>query len=162
MKTLHWKKGLFSCTYKIYSGNEQIGSLCNRSFSKNSEAEMNGKKYTFRTKGFFKQSTEVYTESGELVGEIQYNSWMTKAQISLNSKYYYWKYNTMWNTKWIMEGEDQTQIKSCTNSFSGDIDTNTDNELAILSGLYVTNYYMQMTVAVMVAVFIPIFTSTMQ
>ncbi|WP_282016584.1 hypothetical protein [Marinifilum flexuosum] len=161
MKTLNWKKGLFSSTYKIYSGSKQIGSISNRSFSQTSEAEMNGKKYTFQTKGFFKQSTEVYNELGKLVGEIQYNSWMTKAQISLDSKYYYWKYNNMWNTKWAMLSDDNTQINACTNSFSGDIETNTDDELAILSGLFVTNYYMQMTISVLVIVFIPIFLSAM-
>ena len=159
MKTLTWKKGLFSCTYTIFSGNTQIGSLCNKSFSQTSEAEMNGKKYTFRTKGIFKQSTQVFDEFDNLLGDIQYNSWMTKAQININSKYYYWKYNTAWNTKWTMQGEDKTQINACINSFSGSIETNTDDELAILSGLYVTNYYMHLTIAVMVAVFIPIWTS---
>lgn len=161
MKTLNWKKGLFSSTYQIYSGSKQIGSLSNRSFSQTSEAEMNGKKYTFRTKGFFKQKTEVYNEFGKLIGDIQYNSWMTKAQISLDSKYYYWKYNNMWNTKWAMQGDDNTQINACTNSFSGDIEANTDDELAILSGLFVTNYYMQMSFSVMIIVFIPIFMSMM-
>ena len=159
MKTITWKKGLFSGTYKIFSGNTQIGTLSKRSFSQTSEAEMNGKNYTFRTKGFFKQSTEVYDEFDKLIGEIKYNSWKTKAQINLNTKYYYWKYNTDWNTKWTIQGDDKTQINACTNSFGGSIKTNTDNELAILTGLYVNNYYTQMTVGVLVAVFVPIFTA---
>lgn len=161
MKTLTWEKGLFSCTYKIFSGNTQIGALCNRSFSQTSEAEMNGKKYTFRTKGFFKQSTQVFDEFDNFLGDIKYNSWMTKAQINIKSKYYYWKYNTAWNTKWTMLGDDKTQINAYINSFSGSIETNTEDELAILTGLYVTNYNMQMTIAVMVAIFIPIFTSAL-
>lgn len=160
MKILTWKKKLFSSTYNIYYKNVQIGMLKNYSFSNSSIAEMNGFKYTFRTKGILNQSTKIYNEAEHLVGEISYNSFMTKAKINLNTDYYFWKYNTFWNTKWIMQSKKHdTQISACTNSFCGSIETNTDDELAILSGIFVTNYYLQMTIAIMIAVFIPILTS---
>ena len=38
----------------------------------------------------------------------------------------------------------------------GEIDSNVNDELMVLCGLFVTNYYWQMIIATLIAVFIPI------
>jgi len=50
----------------------------------------------------------------------------------------------------------ETQISYNSTSCTGQIQSNTDNELLILSGLFVANYYLQMTLVVLLIVFIPI------
>jgi hypothetical protein len=41
----------------------------------------------------------------------------------------------------------------------GTIESVEQDEMLLLSGLFITNYYWQITVAVMIAIFIPIFAS---
>jgi len=153
----HWKKGIFSDTYRVYSHNQQTGELRNRTFSQSADGEINGKRYTFRTKGFFKQHTEIIDHSDHsVVGEITYNSWMTKAFVILNGRKYTWKYQNIWNTRWSIFGNGNVDITYKGTSTGGQIEAATDDDLLLLTGLYVTNYYWQATLLVLVAVFVPI------
>ena len=160
MKELRWKKGLLSGNYSIYEGNRQIGELKDNVFSKKANGQINGKSFTFRTSGFFQQRTRIYDDSNnQMLGEISYNNWMTKATLSTYDKVTNWKYNNVWNTKWSLSGQDGTQVHYAGSSNKGRIESNTDDDLLLLSGLYVTNYYWQMTLVVLVAVFVPLWSS---
>jgi len=157
--SFNWKKGIFSDTYRVYSSNQQIGELKNKTFSQSSIGEINGKSYTFKTKGFFKQHTEIVDNSdNSVIGEIAYNNWMTKAFLSINERKHTWKYENVWNTKWSIFESDKAVINYKGSSSSGQILSDIDNDLLLLTGLYVTNYYWQMTV-IIVAVMIPIIAS---
>lgn len=74
---LTWRKNYFSNLYSIYSNGQQIGKLKDKTFSQIANGELNGKEYTFKTKGFFKQHTEIIDNSeNKVIGEIIYNNWM--------------------------------------------------------------------------------------
>lgn len=157
---LTWKKGFFSNTYTLYKNGERIGDLREKPFSQTAVAEFNGEGYLFRTKGFFKQLTEIMDSStNQVIGEISYNNWKSKATISGRNKTVYWSYTNFWSSKWSLKDEDGTEINYAGSSTKGQIESNTDDALLILSGLYVTNYYWQISAAVMVAVFVPIWAS---
>jgi len=158
--SFNWKRGFFSDTYKIYSNNQQIGTLRNRTLSQNAVGNINERSYTFKTKGFFKQHTKVYDNSdNSLVGEIAYGNWMTKAYLSLNEKEFLWKYKNAWNTRWTIYESDKAVI-NYKGSYSGHAESDRNDDLLLLTGLYVTKYYWQMTLVVLVAVLIPIFASS--
>ena len=158
---MYWKKGIFSDTYRIFSNNQQIGELKNKAFSQSSVAELNGKSYTFKTKGFFRQHTIIIDNSDDSVsGEIAYNSWMTKAFLSINGRKYTWKYENVWNTKWSIYEAEKAVINYQGSSTGGKIFSEINNDFLLLTGLYVTNFYWQISVAVLVAVFIPILSSS--
>ena len=160
---IRWKKELFSNLYSIYSNGQQIGKLKDKTFFQTANGELNGKKYTFKTKGFFKQHTEIIDNlENKVIGEITYNNWMTKATISVANKTINWKYDNLWNTKWSIFNSEGIKIQYSGSSTSGQIDSNIDDALLLLSGLYVTNYYWQMTVVVLVAVFVPIWTTVLR
>ncbi|MGQ1910140.1 hypothetical protein ACT3CE_10155 [Marinifilum sp. RC60d5] len=156
MKTLIWKKSIFTNTYKIYSESKEIGQLTKHKFSAWSEAEMNGKKFKYYSKGFFKRSSEIYDESDVKIGDIKFTAWKRKAEIHLNSNYQYWRYNTLFNTKWVMQNDKQIQINSSANTFSGSIETNAEDEISILTGLFVTNHYRENIIPVGLAVLAPL------
>jgi hypothetical protein len=142
---------------------QQIGKIKDKTFSQTANGELNGKEYTFKTKGFFKQHTEIIDRSeNKVVGEITYNNWMTKATILVNTKKINWKYDNLWNSKWSIYNSEGVNIKYSGSSTSGQIDSNTDDSLLILCGLFVTNYYWQMSVAVLVAVLVPIWTTALR
>ena len=160
---LTWKKGFFSNNYTLYQNGEMIGDLREKSFSQTAVAELNGKGYLFRTKGFLKQHTEIIDSSTkQVIGDISYNNWKNKATISGRNKTVSWNYTNFWNTKWSLADKDGTKINYAGSSTKGQIESNTDDALLILSGLYVTNYYWQMSVAIMVAVFVPIWASVLK
>lgn len=160
---LYWKKKFFSNIYNIFSNEQQVGKLRDKAFSVTSNGDLFGKEFTFKTKGIFKQHTEIIDNSeNKVIGNISYNSWMTKATISINQKNTYWKYDNVWNTKWRIFNTEGIEIKYEGSYSRGQIETNTEDPLLILTGLYVTNYYWQITTAVMVAVFTPILSSAVR
>ena len=157
---LTWKKGFFSNNCILYKNGELIGNLREKSFSNTAVAELNGKGFLFRTKGFFKQHTDIIDSStNQVLGEISYNNWKSKATISGRNKTVNWSYNNFWNTKWSLSDQNGIEIKYAGSSTKGSIQSNTDDALLILSGLYVTNYYWQISAAVVVAICIPILAS---
>ena len=155
----NWRKGIFSESYQIFNNETQVGSLSNKCFSQTAYGELNEEKYTFKTCGVFKQHTQIIENYNKIVGEITYNNWMNKATININGQQFDLKYDNIWNTKWSISSLNETQISYNSSTCIGQIQSNTDNQLLILSGLFVANYYLQMTLAVLLIVFIPILTS---
>ena len=157
---LKWKKGIFSNTYNIYFQDQIIGKLKNNSLSQITRGELNGKKYNFITKGFLNKQTEIHdTVNNKVIGTITYNGWMTKATLSILDNKINWKYDNIWNTKWSIFDSDGIEIKYSGSSLKGQINSNTDDDLLLLSGLFVINYYWQITIIIIIIASIPIWTS---
>lgn len=153
-----WKKKAWSNIYIIYSDGQQIGMLREKTFSNTVYGEFNGKTYSFKTKGFFKQHTEITGCSENMkIGEITFNNWKTKAVISVDNQTVNWKYDNFWNTKWSMHRSDGNTIQYSGSSSGGQIESEIDDAALLLSGLFVTNYFWQISVVVIVAVIIPLF-----
>ena len=160
MKTcLTWKKGLFSSLYQVYSNGALIGNIEDIAFSKSVRGSFNGKDYIFKSQGFLKQNVEIIDSTeNKVIGTIEYNNWMTKAEMSINSKKINWKYDNFQSTQWSLfdsEGKILTFIGSIT---SGLIycETEDPDGLLVLSGLFVTHYYWQITLVVLLLLFIPL------
>ena len=157
---LNWKKKLITNDYTIYQNGQQAGKLIETSFSKSAKAELNDHQYSFITTGFFKHKTEIRDErKHKIVGEITYNTWMNKATITINGKDSHWKYNNFWNTQWSIQNYQGIEINYCGSSTSGNIQTNTEDALLIISGLFITNQSWQTSIIVLFIIFIPIFLS---
>lgn len=162
MKTvLNWKKGAFSSTCRISSGEETIGELANYTFKQTAEGVIRNKRYFFKTKGLFKQETQITdAESDRVIGNISYASMMSKATIQLKDRTIFWKYDTGWQTRWSLYNDRGPLMKFASRNFSkGSIEFEEEDDLLVLTGLFVTNYYQQAMIAIMVAVFIPIWVS---
>ena len=159
MKTnLSWKRGTFSTTYKIYSDEQAIGELQNFTFKQISHGSIHQKKYSFKTKGLFKQETQILDgESERPIGNITYGSMMTKATIQLSGRTINWKYDNGWQTRWSLFDDQGIHMKFVGRSTKGTIECEELDDLLVLTGLFVTNYYQQAMIAVFVAVFIPIY-----
>jgi hypothetical protein len=157
---LNWKKGLFKETYEIYSNGELVGNLKENIWKQIAYGELHGKKFIFKTQGFLKHETQIIDPSSNSnIGKITYNSWMTKATIEYTNKVANWKYDNAWNTKWSISNSEGVQIRYQGSSSKGTIEHQTQDDLLTLSGLFVTNYYWQISIALMVVVFIPVFST---
>lgn len=163
MKTLlHWKQGTFSSTYEIYESENLIGKLKNSTFSQTSNGMIYQKGYLFKTKGFFKQETQIIdAESEQLIATISYNTWMSRAKIQLKDQLIQWKYDNVWQTRWSLFNENGILMKFAGGMSKGTIECEHLDELLVLTGLFVTNYYRQIgIIVIMVAVLIPIWASS--
>ena len=154
---LTWTKGIFSSLCQVYSNDILNGKLVDKPFSRTTKGIINGKEYHFRNSGFLKQTTEIVDSSNnKVVGGIEYNSWRSKATVSLNGRKYRWKYDNVWNTQWSLSDANGVSVKYNSSTTKGYIDTNTDDNLLIISGLFVKNYYLQAAfIVILVAVIIP-------
>ena len=163
MKTiLRWEKGTFSSTCRIYSGEEILGELTDHTFKQISDGFIGNQPYRFKTKGFFGQETQILEgKNDRVIGNISYKSWKTKATIQIQDKVFYWKYDNGWQTKWSVFDDSHVYMKFAGKLSKGTIEFEEDNDLLVLTGLFVTNYYQQAMVAILVAVFIPIWFSVL-
>ena len=158
--SLTWTKGVFNNLHKIYSDGNLIGEIKEKALSQSAKGSIRGREYLFRTHGYFNQKTEIIDRTdNQVVGEIQFNSWKSKATIALNGKIINWKYDNLWNTQWSLSDSDGTVMKFNSSITKGQIDAGQDDELLVLTGLFVKNYYMQTAFFVFfIAVIIPVLT----
>jgi hypothetical protein len=150
--TLTWKKRIFKNVYEIYSEDSLVGNLKENVWSQSADAELNGEEYHFRTKGFFilKKNTD------NMIGKITYNSGMTKAKIEYPGGVYSWSYDNFWSTKWSLQNSEGPVIWYHRSSSEGIIKTEGLNNLLLLTGLYIHNYFLQATLVLMMVIFLPL------
>lgn len=153
---INWKKGIFKNTFEIYSSDTLIGTLKENSWKQTATGELNGTKISFRTKGFFTPETEISdTERNIPIGKITYNTWKTKATIEYNNKSAEWKYDNFMNTKWSLSNSNGVMLRYSGSFSKGEIEVLTHDEILLLSGLFITNYFWQISSMVILAVLLP-------
>lgn len=121
---------------------------------------MSGKKFNFVTKGFFTQETQIFDgDTAAHLATITYGSWHTKATVLTPGGIYTWHYDNAWNTKWSISDPEGVKIRYSGSITKGTIESEEADDFLLLSGLFITNYYWQITLAVMIVIFIPIIAS---
>ncbi len=152
---LNWKQKPLSHTSEIYHGNKVVGSIKENSMNQHANGLINGKKFIFRTSGFIKSNTLIVDgETDKIVGNITYNSWMTKARIKTPEGIAHWKYDNSFNTKWSLKDDNDLNITYSRSN--GIIKTDHQNDLLLLTGLYISQYYRRITFLMLFVVFVPI------
>lgn len=141
-----WKKGFFSNTCRLYCNEQPIGKFTDRLLSKSADAEINGERYKFKTKGVLKPETVILNiNKGTAVGKITYNFWMTKAKLSIGEETIYWEYDNIWSTKWSVHNPDGMEASYKGSPKKGKAASANNGHLTVLSGLFVAAYYKKMT-----------------
>jgi len=150
--TYTWKKGLFSNTYFIYSKDKQIGFI-KRSYFLKTTAEIRGNLYSFKHVDFFNRQYDIYDESQKrIIGKIKYNKWFNKARVSSDRNTVYWKYDNICRNKWKIHDARGLKIKYKSSFYKGKITSNTDDNLSLLSGLYLGRNYFIFTVCIIAVI----------
>jgi len=151
-KLIKWKKGFFSSTFQLFENGILIGSLGFAVWSNKATGILNDKEFEFKTKGFFKPETTITDiKTGTIIGKINYNSWKTKATITLtDGKVCNWQYSNLWHTKWALN-QNLYFINYRSSSIKGEIVSHLPDEVLILSGLFISNYFSRANAAVAAA-----------
>jgi len=142
---INWKKGIFSCSYRLLSNGIQIGHLKDPSWKRRATGEIQGKKYEFRTKGLLTSQTEIIdVENGKSVGRISYNCWSPEAKIQLGDQVSHWGFTNIWKSKWSVFSPDQEPIRYQGWTCKGNINLKEQEDIKVLAGLYVSNYFWEL------------------
>jgi hypothetical protein len=145
---LHYKRGFFSRTSNLFSGESPVGFLTESAWKRMSEGELYGKKFRFVTRGFFKPETQITeTDSGIVAGTITYNAWKNTARITFDGRMYDMKYLNFWHTKWAISDARGNRVRFHGNSSRGRIEVMDAEEWMVLAGIFTFSYFQRASAA---------------
>lgn len=175
MKNIYCKsKFSFNTKYELFSDSAysfKIGELKDDSLFSQTTGIINSSKIVFKSKGFLNSKSEIkkvelnnFVETK--IGEIEFNTWRSKANVNIYNQKYNFEFSNFWNTKYriyndknryVIEGENKTTKNNI--SFYHDallnehitfvdkeITTNEINEILALTSIYINNYYVYLIV----------------
>lgn len=151
----NWSKKWISSKYEVFKEGKPIGYLIPKPFSNSATGRIGDYNILFQTRGFLNQRTEIIdVRTGLIIGEISYNTWKTKASIMLSEEVLDWRSLNWINTKWGISKDSKYLVNSWNRMFSGDIQSQCDNPLHILIGLFISEYFNRSFVAIFTVLFI--------
>ncbi|WP_270090665.1 hypothetical protein [Sphingobacterium sp. SYP-B4668] len=148
----HWRSDFGTSDSYLYKGTQKLGTLHNSTFEEKAIASLGNSKYTFQTKGTFRQHTQILNPVGQLVGDIVLTAWGNTATVTLNGHCYQWKSSNWLGTKWELADNTGSKYEMSSDLFGGVIFGNIEDELLLMTGLFLRNYYWQY----MLLAFIPL------
>ncbi len=93
------------------------------------------------------------------MGKIEYNTWKRSATITYLDQSFHWKYDTPWQTRWSITDKHGVSTNFQGRQVKGSIEGPDLSEFIVLTGLFVTNFYMKSTMVIFLAIFVPIIAS---
>lgn len=141
---LDWKTGLFQGKFEIYKNGIKIGELSKGNWKRKVAAALNNRNFQFVTKGFFGRNTVVIDLiSNSEEASIEYSAWKSEASVNYQSKIYDWHFDNFFRTKWSLGNENGVLIKYASDLLKGTINSYTGDELLIISGFFIRNFFRQ-------------------
>ncbi len=157
MDTFRWRKGVFSSTYEIFSQKGIAGQIRSRNWSRLTDAVINGKRYLFRTQGFFTVNTLIIDpENNALLGKISYNSWRSIASIEFKGLTTILKSESIWRNLWSVWNANEPVMRFKGSSSSGTIEVGKSDELLMISSFFAITYFWKAATIAVVTSLMPI------
>ncbi|MGF1925283.1 MAG: hypothetical protein ACQUHE_13990 [Bacteroidia bacterium] len=155
-QVLTWRKGLFDSNYQLYTNGEIKGSLIFSSF-KNNARGIALKNYYFTTEGFLNPVTKIRDENHVEIGIITYHAWQLKATVRFNNMdHATWKFTNSWLSQWAITNHADKEIQYRADTPNGTAFSNTDDELMLLSGLFIKEFFARALILIFLVFVIPI------
>lgn len=154
-RLLTWRKGLFDSNYQLYTNGEIKGSLIFSSW-KNNARGIALKNYYFTSEGFLHPTTKIKDEKHNQIGVITYHIWELKATVTFNDlDHASWGFTNSWLSRWTISNHRDKQIQYHSATSSGIARSDNDDELLLLSGLYIREFFSRAIVLLILVVLIP-------
>lgn len=146
MQTLSWEKDIWQSVYKLKTEKEGLGQLNNNLFNDQAYFQINNQQYLISgNAGFSRKNKITNSNTGELIGCITKNFWITQGTIDLNGGTYFWSFKNFLASKLIIEGNNEQLILNRKNS-RGTIETTSDTIILNILGLYILDAYQQLLI----------------
>jgi hypothetical protein len=143
-----WNTKFFRNNYEIFRYEEIAGELKRAGWKRRWNGELNGKKVLFEIKGFFDKDFIISNpDDNSLIGKIVFNTWRTKATITIHDKEYSWVFDNFFHSKWSISNENGSLVKYESHFKNGEINSYTDDAYLLLTGLFIRDYLQQRAAA---------------
>lgn len=141
-QVLSWRKGLFDSNYQVFNNGFLKFSMNFISWKNSAIATTPDGIYMFKSEGFSKPETKLLNNKNEVLAIITYDWGRFQAKIVFASgDTFDWSFQNSWLKRWSLNNHKDKQILFNASTGSGLLHTNVDDDLIILCGLFVREYY---------------------
>jgi len=163
-KFINWKSNWCSGNFQLFVDGLQKGAITFGMWTSNAESVFEDQNFLFVNEGFWQSSTKVIDrKTNEVIAMITYDTWKSKAVISLKSgEQYEWKATGIWKSQWTVSNYKDEHIIYNSSSNSGAISSDTDNKLLVIAGLFIKQVYNRQTILIIACIVPVITTSTLR
>ncbi len=160
-KKLTWTKGYFDSNYQLFDHGKISGSIHFENWNNDAKGMGLTTNISFKTEGFITPTTHIVNDKNEIIGVIKYESWQTKATITMTSgEVYGWSFTNSWLSNWMITDFKQQRITYKSNSGNGSIESSATDEIMLLTGLFIREFYARILIVILLILIIPTFSRT--
>ena len=109
-------------------------------------------------KEFFTNSYSIYSADGK-IGQLNENPWKIRATVTYIDQSFHWQYDNLWQSRWSLTDYRGLKVDFQGGLHKGTIEGLDISEFHIIAGLFITNYYVQTSIVIFIAIFVPIIAS---
>lgn len=154
---IKWRKRLFGCVFELEKAGNVVGKLKENQWTNSGQGIWGNEKVNFRLKHGFLPKVDILDPlSGVKVGKIKFSAWCNKAILYVGEKQYTWRYKNLLGSRWEVKNQNGENIAYKGSIFSGSINATVKDEVVILAGLFIGNYFWNMTVVFTFILLMPI------
>lgn len=155
---LNWRKGVFDSNYQVFNKGLLRFSLNFSTWKNAAIATTQSGIYLLRSEGFSHPETRLINNKNETLAVIRYDWLAFKAKINLNTgEELEWTFQNTWLSRWSINNHTDKQLLFNASTGNGLVHTNVDDDLLIILGLFIREYYARIIVLLVLIVFLPLF-----
>jgi len=152
-QTLNWRKGLFDSNYQVINNGYLKFSLNFSSWKNSAIATTQSGIYLLKSEGLSKPETRIIDNKHTVLAVITYDWLKFKAKIVFASgETFDWSFQNSWLSRWSLNNHKDKQILFNASTGNGLIHTNIDDDMLILSGLFIREYYSRLLIGFIILV----------
>jgi len=141
-QVLSWRKGLFDSNYQVINNGLLRFSMNFSSWKNSAIATTQSGIYLLKSEGFSKPETKIVDNTNTVLAVITYDWLGFKARIVFSSgETFDWSYQNSWLSRWSLNNHQDKQILYNASTGNGLIHTNVDDDMLVLCGLFIREYY---------------------
>ena len=146
-KNLNWLKDTFDSKYQVFDKGILTFALNFSSFKNSAIATTQDGIFLFKSLGVSKPESHILNNKNEVLAVITFQWLELKANIEFRGgEKYLFRFQKTWLTEWTINNGTDKQIFYKSKSGSGLVNSNVDDEILILIGLYVKEYFSRLII----------------
>jgi hypothetical protein len=142
---LSWKSNFSGTECRIFRDKLIVGLLKTSLWKEDGYGELHGNLLRFKTKGFWKRTTEIWDIDGKRVlGDVRYHLLKSTATITYQDITYHWQFNSWTRRQWIVSNDENNTAGFELKSFwknEGVIENEDIPAAIVLIALYIHGHY---------------------
>ncbi|QIL41265.1 hypothetical protein G7074_19565 [Pedobacter sp. HDW13] len=154
-QVLYWRKGLFDSNYQVFYEQQLKFSMNFSSWQNSAIATTQSGIYLLKSEGFSKPETRILNNQNETLATITYDWLGFKARVVFASgETLDWRYQNSWLSRWSLNNLKDKQILFSASAGNGNIHSNVNDDMLVLTGLFIREYYSRLLFGMIILIII--------